>query len=71
MNDKPTDIPVAVRIARKTMRIVRENIWFSIGIKVVVLIATAIGFDSMWLALFADVGVCLLAILNSLRALKA
>ena len=71
MNDKPTDIAAAIRIAKKTMLIVRENIWFSIGIKVVVLITTAIGYDSMWLALFADVGVCLLAILNSLRALKA
>lgn len=70
MNDKPTDIALAVKIARKTMRIVKENIWFSIGIKVIVLIATAVGYDSMWLALFADVGVCLLAILNSLRALK-
>ena len=70
MNDKPSDVPLALKIAKKTMRIVRENIWFSIGIKLVVLIAAAFGYDEMWLAIFADVGVCLLAILNSLRALK-
>ena len=71
MNDKPSDVPLALKIAKKTMRIVKENIWFSIGIKVVVLAAAALGYDEMWLAIFADVGVCLLAILNSLRALKA
>ena len=71
MNDKPSDVALALKIAKKTMRIVRENIWFSIGVKVVVLVAAALGFDPMWLAIFADVGVCLLAILNSLRALKA
>ena len=70
MNDKPTDIPLAVRIARGTMRIVKQNIWFSIGIKVIVLILAAFGFSSMILASFADTGVCLLAILNSMRALR-
>ncbi|MDO5331041.1 MAG: heavy metal translocating P-type ATPase [Bacillota bacterium] len=70
MNDKPSDVATAIKIAKKTMRIVRENIWFSIGIKLVVLITAALGFDPMWLAIFADVGVCLLAILNSIRALK-
>ena len=70
MNDKPTDISLAVRIARKTMRIVKQNIWFSIGIKVVVLILAAFGLSNMILASFADTGVCLLAILNSMRALR-
>ena len=70
MNDKPTDISLAVRIARKTMGIVKQNIWFSIGIKVLVLILAAFGLSSMILASFADTGVCLLAILNSMRALR-
>ena len=70
MNDKPSDVAEAVRIARKTMRIVYQNIFFSIGIKLLVLLLTAIGYSSMWLAIFADVGVCMLAILNSMRALK-
>ena len=70
MNDKPSDVALAVRIARKTMRIIYENISFSIGIKVLVLILAAFGYASMWLAIFADVGVCMLAILNAMRALK-
>ena len=70
MNDKPSDISLAVRIARKTMRIVKQNIWFSIGVKVVVLILSALGYSNMILARFADTGVCLLAILNSMRALR-
>ena len=70
MNDKPTDISLAVRIARKTMGIVKQNIWFSIGIKVLVLILAAFGLSSMILASFADTGVCLLAIRNSMRALR-
>lgn len=70
MNDKPSDLAAAVRIAKKTMRIVRENVVFSLGIKLVVLVLAAFGISSMWLAEFADVGVCLLAILNSMRALK-
>ena len=70
MNDKPTDISLAVRIARKTMGIVKQNIWFSIGIKILVLILAAFGLSSMILASFADTGVCLLAILNSMRALR-
>ncbi len=70
MNDKPSDISLAVRIARKTMRIVKQNIWFSIGVKVVVLILSALGYSNMILASFADTGVCLLAILNSMRALR-
>ena len=70
MNDKPTDISLAVRIARKTMGIIKQNIIFSIGVKVVVLILAAFGISSMILASFADTGVCLLAILNSMRALR-
>ncbi len=71
MNDKPSDVALAVKIARKTMRIVRENIGFSLGVKVLVLILAAFGLSTMWMAEFADVGVCLLAILNSMRALRA
>ena len=70
MNDKPTDISLAVRIARKTMRIIKQNIIFSIGVKIVVLILAAFGISSMILASFADTGVCLLAILNAMRALR-
>ncbi len=70
MNDKPTDVALAVRIARKTMRIIYEDIWGSIGVKVAVLILTALGYGNMWLAVFADVGVCMLAVLNSMRALR-
>ena len=71
MNDKPSDVAVAIRIARKTMKIVKENIAFSLGVKILVLILAAFGLSTMWMAEFADVGVCLLAILNSMRALKA
>ena len=70
MNDRPSDVAEAVRISRKTMRIVYQNIYFSIGIKLLVLLLTAVGYSGMWLAIFADVGVCMLAILNSMRALK-
>ena len=70
MHDKPSDVALAVRIARKTMRIIYENISFSIGIKVLVLILAALGYANMWLAIFADVGVCMLAILNAMRALR-
>ncbi len=70
MNDKPSDVALAVRIARKTMRIIYENISFSIGVKVLVLILAAFGYANMWLAIFADVGVCMLAILNAMRALR-
>ena len=70
MSDKPSDVALAVRIARKTMRIIYENISFSIGVKVLVLILAAFGYANMWLAIFADVGVCMLAILNAMRALR-
>ena len=71
MDDNPFGISIAIRIARKTVRIVKENIIFAIGIKVLVLILAALGLANMWAAVFADVGVAVIAILNALRALKA
>ena len=70
MNDRPSDIALAMRISRKTMRIVYQDIVFSIGVKLLVLLLAALGFANMWLAIFADVGVCMIAILNSMRALR-
>jgi len=70
MNDRPSDVALAVRIARKTMTIVKENIYLSLGVKLAVIVLSVFGISSLWLAEFADVGVCLLAILNSMRALK-
>lgn len=69
MDDDPQKIAVAQKIARKTLRIVHENIVFSIGIKVLVMILGAIGLANMWAAIFADVGVMILAVLNAIRAL--
>ena len=71
MHDDPMGISKAIRIARKCMRIVYENIWFAIGIKLICLILGALGLASMWLAIFADVGVMILAVLNAMRALFA
>ena len=70
MTDEPSKISKAIQIAKKTMKIVHENIWFAITVKILVLILTAIGVVSMWWAVFADVGVSVLAILNSLRMLN-
>lgn len=70
MNDDPMSIPVSVSISQKTMRIVKENIIFAIGIKVLVMILGAFGLADMWEAVFADVGVSVIAILNSLRAMS-
>ena len=70
MDDKPSSIVKAVKIAKKTMRIVKQNIIFAIGVKVSVLLLAAFGIASMWYAVFADVGVCVIAILNALRAMK-
>ena len=70
MHDNLSDIPLAKRIAKKTMRIVMENIVFSLAIKFGVLILSALGLANMWIAVFADVGVAVLAILNAMRALK-
>lgn len=69
MDDDPLNVSKAVRIAKKCMRIVHENIWFAIGIKLVCLLLVALGFANMWLAIFADVGVMVLAVLNAVRAL--
>ena len=70
MNDKPSDIVKAISIARKTLRIVHENIIFAIGIKLLVLVLAAFGHATMWMAVFADVGVAFLAILNAMRCLR-
>ncbi|MCR5684469.1 MAG: heavy metal translocating P-type ATPase [Lachnospiraceae bacterium] len=70
MDDDLGKIPVTVRIARKTLRIVKQNIVFALGVKFAILILGALGIAGMWLAVFADVGVAVLAILNSMRALK-
>ena len=70
MDDKLSKIPTAIRISKRTMRIVKENIIFALGVKLGVLILAAFGLASMWLAVFADVGVCVLAILNAMRTLK-
>ena len=70
MDDKPTKVATAIKIAKQTLKIVKENIAFALGIKVLFLILGAFGFVTMWGAVFADVGVTLIAVLNSLRALK-
>ena len=69
MDDDPRKIAKAIRISRKCLRIVYENIWFAIGIKVVCLVLGAVGIANMWLAIFADVGVMIIAVLNAIRAL--
>ena len=70
MNDKPSDIVKAIQIARKTLSIVRQNIVFALGVKILVLILAAFGVANMWMAVFADVGVAFLAILNAMRCLN-
>ena len=69
MDDDPLKISLAIKISRKCLRIVYENIYFAIGIKVLCLILGAVGIANMWLAIFADVGVMVLAVLNAVRAL--
>ena len=69
MDDDPVKISKAIRISRKCLRIVYENIWFAIGIKLICLILGAVGIANMWLAIFADVGVMIIAVLNAIRAL--
>ena len=71
MDDDPAKIARAIRIARKCIRIVNENIWFALGVKAVCLILGALGIANMWLAIFADVGVMVLCVLNAIRALIA
>ena len=70
MDDKPSKIAVAIRQARRTLRIARENTWFAVGIKIAVLILAFFGLATMWMAVFADVGVTVLAVLNAARTLK-
>mgnify|MGYP001777360659 CR=1 FL=1 len=70
MDDQPSKIAMAVRIARRTLRIARQNVWFAIGIKVAILGLATVGMGTMWMAVFADVGVTVLAVLNAMRALR-
>lgn len=71
MDDKPSKIALAMKIARRTIRIARENVWFAVGVKVAILALAAVGLGTMWMAVFADVGVTVLAVLNAMRALRA
>lgn len=70
MTDEPSKIAAAMRISRKTLGIVKQNILFAIGVKVLVLLLAAVGIANMWLAVFADVGVAVIAILNAMRAMQ-
>ena len=70
MDDKPSKIGLAIRLARRTLRIAKQNVWFAIGVKVAVLVLAAFGVATMGMAVFADVGVTVLAVFNAMRALK-
>ena len=70
MDDKPSKIATAVAIARRTISIARQNVWFAIGVKVAILLLATFGLGTMWMAVFADVGVTVIAVLNAIRALK-
>lgn len=70
MDDQPSKIATAIRIARRTIRIAHENVAFAIGVKIAILILATAGLGNMWMAVFADVGVTVLAVLNAMRALK-
>ena len=70
MDDDPRKIPLAIKTARHTIRIAHENVTFAIGVKVAVLILATVGLGTMWMAVFADVGVTVLAVLNAMRALR-
>ena len=70
MDDKPTKIATAISISRCTIHIARQNVWFAIGVKAAILILATVGLGTMWLAVFADVGVTVLAVLNAMRALR-
>ena len=70
MTDEPSKIATVMRIARKTIRIENQNIVFALGIKFLVLILGAFGYANMWAAVFADVGVSVIAILNAIRAMR-
>ena len=71
MDDNPSKIVLAIKIARKTLTIVKQNIVFALGVKGLILLLGAFGYAGMWAAVFADVGVCVIAVLNAMRALKA
>lgn len=71
MTDEPSKIAKAMKISKKTLEIVKQNIVFAIGVKILVLVLSAFGFATMWAAIFADVGVAVIAIINAMRALKA
>lgn len=70
MDDKPSKMVTAIRIARRTLGIARQNVLFAIGVKVLVLLLAAVGLATMWMAVFADVGVMVLAVLNAMRTLR-
>lgn len=70
MNDELSKLPVAIKYARMTMKTVKENVWFALGVKAIVLVLAALGYANMWLAVFADVGVALLAILNATKVMR-
>ena len=70
MDDEPRKIALAIQIARRTIRIAHENVTFAIGVKVAVLLLATFGLGTMWMAVFADVGVTVLAVLNAMRALR-
>ena len=70
MNDELSKLPIAIKYARMTMKTVKENVWFALGVKAIVLILAALGYANMWLAVFADVGVALLAILNATKVMR-
>ena len=70
MTDEPSKINEAIKIAKKTKSIVTQNIVFSLGVKGIILILTALGFTTMWIAVFGDVGVAVIAVLNAMRARK-
>jgi len=71
MTDEPSKVPIAIRIAKMTLRIVKQNIAFAISIKVLVLLLGAMGMATMWEAVFADVGVTVLVVANSFRTLRS
>ena len=70
MDDKPTKIATAIAIARRTLRIARQNIWFAVGVKVAILALATVGLGTMWMAVFADMGASLLVVGNGLRLLR-
>ena len=70
MDDNPEKIPLAVGISKKCIKIVYENIYFAIGVKAICLLLGAFGIANMWTAIFADVGVMIIAVLNAIRALR-